>query len=149
MIDLTLYGGVNEIGGNKVLLQSQHGSVFLDFGLSYKQEAEFFEEFLQPRTNSKFYDLYKLGLLPTISGIYRKDVFCPEGLNGACTPTPEFWQTELTCFEEACLKNTWHPGGYAEGISLISKMWGHIFPVTKSLSPLASYAIPFSTLFGS
>jgi len=111
MTDLTIFGGVNEIGGNKVLLQSQHGSIFLDFGLSFKQEAEFFEEFLQPRTNSKFYDLNKLGLLPTINGIYRKDVFCPEGLDGTCTPTPEFWESELTSYEEACQKNAWHPNG--------------------------------------
>jgi predicted metal-dependent RNase len=29
---LTFYGGVNEIGGNKILLQTEDGSVLLDFG---------------------------------------------------------------------------------------------------------------------
>jgi ribonuclease J len=109
MVNLTFYGGVNEIGGNKVLLQSQHGSVFFDFGLSYKGENEFFEEFLQPRTNSKFYDLERLGLLPKLNGIYRKDVLCPEGLSNTCTPTPDFWESGLTCYEKACENGTWHP----------------------------------------
>jgi len=109
VVELTFYGGVNEIGGNKVLLKSQHGAIFFDFGLSYKQENEYFEEFLQPRTNSKFYDLEKLGLLPKLNGIYRQDVFCPEGLTNACTPTPDFWQSGLICYEEACKNNAWHP----------------------------------------
>ena len=109
MVDLTFYGGVNEIGGNKVLLKSRQGSIFFDFGLSYKQEAEFFEEFLQPRTNSEFHDLNRLGLVPRINGIYRKDIFCPEGLNNSCTPTPDFWQSGLTCYEEACQNREWHP----------------------------------------
>jgi ribonuclease J len=109
MVELVFYGGVNEIGGNKVLLKSQKGSVFFDFGLSYKQESEFFEEFLQPRTNSKFYDLARLGLLPKLDGIYRKDIFCPEGLNNSCTPTPDFWDSRLTCYEEACAEEQWHP----------------------------------------
>jgi ribonuclease J len=109
MVELAFYGGVKEIGGNKILLKSQEGSLFFDFGLSYKQESEFFEEFLQPRTNSKFYDLARLGLLPKLDGIYRKDIFCPEGVDGSCTPTPDFWKSGLTCYEEACKKNEWHP----------------------------------------
>jgi len=109
LVDLTFYGGVNEIGGNKVLLQSKYGSLFFDFGLSYKSEGEFFEEFLQPRTNSKFHDLQRLSLLPKLDGIYRKDALCPEGLNNTCTPTPDFWQSNLTCYEAACQDKKWHP----------------------------------------
>ena len=71
---LTFYGGVNEIGGNKILLKFNDGSIFLDFGLSYNEESLFFEEFLQPRSNCKYYDLTRLGLLPKLNGIYRKDV---------------------------------------------------------------------------
>ncbi len=55
MVELTFYGGVNEIGGNKILAKSEKSSIFFDFGLSYKQQGTFFEEFLKPRTNSKFY----------------------------------------------------------------------------------------------
>jgi ribonuclease J len=109
MVELNFYGGINEIGGNKVLLKSQKGSVFLDFGLSYSQEGRFFEEFLKPRTNSKYYDLVKLGILPKLDGIYRKDIFCPEGFSNNCTPTPELWQSELQCYEKACEDNAWRP----------------------------------------
>ena len=109
LVELTFYGGVNEIGGNKILLKSQKGSIFLDFGLSYSQEGRFFEEFLKPRTNSKYYDLVRLGILPELDGIYRKDVFCPEGFSNDCTPTPEFWESKLKCYEKACEENTWRP----------------------------------------
>jgi len=109
MVELVFYGGINEIGGNKVLLRTEKGSAFLDFGLSYSQEGQFFEEFLQPRTNSKFYDLEKLGLLPRLNGIYRKDIFCPEGLSSACTPTTDFWKSDLVCYEKACEDKKWHP----------------------------------------
>ena len=106
---MIFYGGVDEIGGNKILVKSDKASIFFDFGLSYSQQGLFFEEFLKPRTNSKFHDLNKLGLLPQIDGIYRKDIFCPEGLTSACTPTPQYWQTNLIGYEEACVKGKWHP----------------------------------------
>jgi ribonuclease J len=109
MVELIFYGGVGEIGGNKILAKSEKASIFFDFGLSYKQQGTFFEEFLKPRTNSKFYDLSKLGLLPQLDGIYRKDIFSPEGLTGACTPTPQFWKTNLMCYDEACANKKWHP----------------------------------------
>jgi mRNA degradation ribonuclease J1/J2 len=32
---LTFFGGVNEIGGNKILLQDRDTRVFFDFGMSY------------------------------------------------------------------------------------------------------------------
>lgn len=32
---LTFYGGVNEIGGNKILLEDKDTRVFLDFGKSF------------------------------------------------------------------------------------------------------------------
>lgn len=109
MVELTIFGGVGEIGGNKILAKTEKASVFFDFGLSYSQQGTFFEEFLKPRTNSKFYDLSKLGLLPQLDGIYRKDIFCPEGLTATCTPTPNYWKTNLQCYDEACANNKWHP----------------------------------------
>jgi ribonuclease J len=32
---LTFYGGVNEIGGNKILLQDRGKKVFFDFGMFF------------------------------------------------------------------------------------------------------------------
>jgi ribonuclease J len=103
------YGGVGEIGGNKVLAKSVGGSIFFDFGLSYGAQGLFFEEFLKPRTNSKFYDLSRLGLLPVVDGIYRRDAFCPEGLTSACTPTLKYWNSKLMGYDEAGVRGAWRP----------------------------------------
>ena len=35
MTSLTFYGGVNEIGGNKILLEDRDTKIFLDFGQSF------------------------------------------------------------------------------------------------------------------
>ena len=43
---LTFYGGVNEIGGNKILLEDKDTKVFLDFGKSFSRRARYFEEYL-------------------------------------------------------------------------------------------------------
>jgi len=36
MTSLTFYGGINEVGGNKILLQYKDTKIFLDFGKSYE-----------------------------------------------------------------------------------------------------------------
>ena len=38
---LTFYGGVDEIGGNKILLQDRGTRVFFDFGMSYSMKKQF------------------------------------------------------------------------------------------------------------
>jgi predicted metal-dependent RNase len=37
MTTLTFYGAVNEIGGNKILLEDKDAKLFLDFGMSFGQ----------------------------------------------------------------------------------------------------------------
>ena len=39
MVTLTFYGGINEIGGNKVLLEDNGTRIFLDFGMSFGPPA--------------------------------------------------------------------------------------------------------------
>jgi hypothetical protein len=39
---LTFYGGVNEIGGNKVLLKDGDTRVFFDFGMSFNMKRLFY-----------------------------------------------------------------------------------------------------------
>ena len=39
MVNLTVYGGVDEIGGNKVLLEDGDVRVFFDFGQSVTMEV--------------------------------------------------------------------------------------------------------------
>lgn len=71
---ITLYGGVNEIGGNKFLVEEGDARILLDFGTSIGARSEYFQEFLQPRTNSALRDLLRLKLLPRIDGLYRDDL---------------------------------------------------------------------------
>ena len=73
MTTLTFYGGVDEIGGNKILLQDRDTRVLLDFGMSFKQSGLYFSEFLQPRKCNGIGDFLATGLLPEIPGIYRED----------------------------------------------------------------------------
>lgn len=74
MVSLTFYGGVNEIGGNKILLQDKDTKIFLDFGKSFGKRARYFEEYLNPRTSNGIVDFMTMGLVPDISGIYRDDL---------------------------------------------------------------------------
>ncbi len=70
---LTFYGGVNEIGGNKVLLKDKDTQVFLDFGQSFTMGAEYFTGWLGPRAINGLGDYFEFNLLPKIKGIYGKD----------------------------------------------------------------------------
>lgn len=101
---ITLYGGVAEIGGNKILIETApdafqplgetHGNdqpvrptrLMLDFGLSFGNEKTFYTGFLQPRNLSGIADLLKLGILPTLPGIYRDDLLFESSL-APCSPT--------------------------------------------------------------
>ena len=67
---LTFYGGVDEIGGNKILLQTESGSVLLDFGRRMGLYSEYFSGFLQMRSKNAFRDMLRLGILPKIDGVY-------------------------------------------------------------------------------
>jgi ribonuclease J len=67
---LTFYGGVEEIGGNKILLQTEDGSVLLDFGRRMGFYQNYFSEFLQVRSKNALRDMLRLGVLPKIDGIY-------------------------------------------------------------------------------
>ncbi|UCD04502.1 MAG: MBL fold metallo-hydrolase [Candidatus Woesearchaeota archaeon] len=74
MTTLTFYGGIKEIGGNKILLEDKDTKVFLDFGMSFGRRAKFFEEYLMPRTANGLGDFLAINLLPDIKGIYRNDL---------------------------------------------------------------------------
>jgi ribonuclease J len=73
MTSITFYGGVGEIGGTKILIEHKDTRIFLDFGMSFNQAAEYFSEFLQPRKCSALEDFFEFNLLPDIKGIYRED----------------------------------------------------------------------------
>jgi ribonuclease J len=67
---LTFYGGVGEIGGNKVLLQTENGTVLLDFGRRMNEYGKYFSDYLQARSKNALRDLLRLQILPKIDGIY-------------------------------------------------------------------------------
>ena len=73
MTNITFYGGINEIGGNKFLLEDKGTRVFLDFGMQMGKANEYFAEFTQPRILNGMGDLFEFGLLPKLHGMYRKD----------------------------------------------------------------------------
>jgi ribonuclease J len=65
---LTFYGGVNEIGGNKILLQDRDVKVFFDFGMSFALKKKYYSPpFLSPKSEKS---LQEFGVLPKIDGIY-------------------------------------------------------------------------------
>ncbi len=70
---ITFHGGINEIGGNKFLLEDRGTRVFLDFGMQMGKANDYFSEFSQPRGLNGMGDLFEFGLLPRLSGIYRRD----------------------------------------------------------------------------
>ncbi|MFQ6064453.1 MAG: MBL fold metallo-hydrolase [Candidatus Bathyarchaeia archaeon] len=69
---LTFYGGVNEIGGNKVLLEDRSIRIFLDFGQSFAMGADYFTGWLCPRAINGLGDYFEFNLLPKIKGIYSR-----------------------------------------------------------------------------
>lgn len=69
---ITFYGGVNEIGGNKVLLEDKGVRIFLDFGQSFTMGEDYFTSWLSPRGTNGLGDYFEFNLLPKIEGIYDK-----------------------------------------------------------------------------
>jgi len=66
---LTFYGGVNEVGGNKILLKDRNAKILFDFGVSFALKAKFYSSpFLSPKSEES---LLEFGMLPKINGIYR------------------------------------------------------------------------------
>lgn len=74
MTSLTFYGGVNEIGGNKILVKDRDTSVLLDFGKSFGTWGRYFEEYMKPTSSRGIETFWKTGLLPDLKGIYRPDL---------------------------------------------------------------------------
>jgi ribonuclease J len=70
MTDLAFYGGVGEIGGNKILLRDGATRVLLDFGQSFTMGEDYFYRWLSPRSLYGLRDYFEFDLLPRIRGLY-------------------------------------------------------------------------------
>jgi ribonuclease J len=77
-IGITVFDGADCIGGNKIYLEFKSGrldkrGIFFDFGMNFKRNGEYYEEFLTPRTVRGIHDLLSLDIIPRIS-CYRPDL---------------------------------------------------------------------------
>ena len=70
---ITFHGGVQDIGGNKFLVKDRDTTLLMDFGMSFNEEKRFFAQFMKARTSNALEDMFSLGLLPKIEGLYRQD----------------------------------------------------------------------------
>lgn len=75
--NVEIYGGINEIGGNKIFINAADKRFLFDFGLSFNDLNEYFAEFLSPRRFNGVVDYLYLKLLPPLSNIYRDDYIKP------------------------------------------------------------------------
>jgi ribonuclease J len=74
MVKITLYGGANQIGGNKVLLEDRDTRIFLDFGEPFGWMDEYFVDFLKPRDRFGLRDYFHFNLMPKIRGLYDEEM---------------------------------------------------------------------------
>lgn len=119
MNQISFFGGADEIGGNKFLLELDGTNLFLDFGRSFSRFGNFYEEFLRPRSKLLLHDLLDLGLLPRKDGIYRKDALRPlEFESGVSTSrrtqtdaARQLWEHDIQSHEEAKNADDWHLDG--------------------------------------
>jgi ribonuclease J len=80
MTKLTFYGGVNEIGGNKILLEDKKTKIFFDFGQSFTFGDEYFTGWLTPRAVNGLGDYFAFHLLPKLSGLYSREMLASTDL---------------------------------------------------------------------
>ncbi|MGB8779888.1 MAG: MBL fold metallo-hydrolase [Candidatus Bathyarchaeia archaeon] len=80
MVKLRFYGGVNEIGGNKILLEDGKTRIFFDFGQSFTFGTDYFTSWLGPRAVNGLGDYFAFNLLPRISGLYSREMLASTNL---------------------------------------------------------------------
>jgi len=85
MIKIVFYGGVNEIGGNKILIEDKGTRVFFDFGQSFTFGREYFTGWLSARAVNGVGDYFAFDLLPRIRGLYSKEMLAGTDL-AYCKP---------------------------------------------------------------
>ena len=82
MTSITFHGGIKDIGGNKFLVEDKGTKIFMDFGMSFSQSGKYFSQFQNPRTSNSLIDMFEMGLLPKIKGLYRQDYAEHMGFDG-------------------------------------------------------------------
>ncbi|MFX1376151.1 MAG: hypothetical protein ACFFA0_10085 [Promethearchaeota archaeon] len=76
-MEIEIFGGVKEIGGNKIFITIGSKTYLFDFGLSFNDNSQYFSEFLSPRRFNGIIDYIYLGLIPPLNNLYRNDLISP------------------------------------------------------------------------
>jgi len=71
-VSIVCYGGVSQIGGNKILVKDGNTKVLLDFGSGFSDGAEYYTSGIEPRNVNGAGDYFEFGLLPQLSGLYSE-----------------------------------------------------------------------------
>jgi len=75
--NVTCYGGVAQIGGNKILVEDGDARIWLDMGATFGFGSEFFVEYLTARKRFGLRDYFGLNLLPKLPGLYSHEMLTP------------------------------------------------------------------------
>ncbi len=73
MTSITVYDGLNTIGGNKIFVEENGKGVFLDFGYNFARYGAYYHNFMRDRSIRGIHDLIFLDLIPKLD-IYRPDL---------------------------------------------------------------------------
>ncbi|MHA2288899.1 MAG: hypothetical protein ACXABG_08930, partial [Promethearchaeota archaeon] len=76
-MEIQIFGGISEIGGNKIFVNIGDKKFLFDFGLSFSENQKYFSEFLNPRKFNGIVDYLYLGIIPPINKLYRNDLITP------------------------------------------------------------------------
>jgi len=74
MVKITFYGGLGEVGGNKILIEDKKTRVFFDFGQSFTMGEQYFTNWLKPRSVTGLKDYFEFNLVPRIEGLYSESM---------------------------------------------------------------------------
>ncbi|MHA1168937.1 MAG: MBL fold metallo-hydrolase [Candidatus Hodarchaeales archaeon] len=79
MTDITVFGGIHEVGGNTIVISSKNTRILVDFGISFNRHRKYFSRSLTPRTGNYLGDLLEFQLIPDFSGLYKQDLIRNNG----------------------------------------------------------------------
>ncbi len=110
MESISFYGGVNEIGGNKILLESGDTRLWFDFGQSFTMGKKYYINWLQPRRNNGLVDYFEFDLLPRIEGLYSEEAlggtdlkYCEASFQGLFVTHAHFDHVNHISFLDPCI----------------------------------------------
>jgi len=87
-MSIKFYGGIDEIGGNRILVEDGSSKIFLDYGMSFSRHRKFFEEYLKPRyASAGLKDLLRLNLVHNLPDLYRNDLLKLVGMKEHASPS--------------------------------------------------------------